>query len=85
MLYRLFTENKNYQDIRVYLDEYFPNGYTLNAVWGFWHGHREKSLIIEIDIPKNDSKIEHLCYAIKKLNQQDKILVQRIESDSKLI
>lgn len=86
MVYRLFTENRNYDQIKKLVGECF-DGFTIIKADGVWQGESEHSLIIEIDYPHKDSykKIEQLCYAIKKLNQQDKILVQRIESDSKLV
>ena len=102
MLYRLFTENKNYDQIEKLVSESF-DGFTLIKTDGIWQGESEHSLIIEIDKPNGYisesgiilqtvqdaggvvALIEQLCYAIKKLNQQDKILVQRIESDSKLV
>ena len=90
MLYRIFTENKNYDQIKELICQHF-DGCTLIKAKGVWQGKSEHSLIIEIDYikPANvidvDIKIDQLCYAIKKLNQQNKILVQRIESNSKLI
>lgn len=87
MLYRLFTENKNYDQIKKLVCDLF-DGYTIIKADGIWKGESEHSLIIEINgdvrIFANDA-IQQLCFAIKKLNQQDKILVQRIESDSKLV
>lgn len=89
MLYRLFTENKNYDQIKKLVDVFF-DGYTIIKAEGIWKGKSEHSLIIEIDNSLFNRKcdaerIDQLCYAIKKLNQQDKILVQRIESESKLV
>lgn len=98
MLYRLFTENKNYDQIKKLVGDLF-DGFTIIKADGVWQGKSEHSLIIEIDNPRMntnftniedalldvDFRINQLCYAIKKLNQQDKILVQRIESESKLV
>lgn len=85
MLYRLFTENKNYDQIKKLVNQYFP-GFTVIKVDGVWHGVAEHSLIIEIDDDNiTYTDIKGLCYNLKKLNQQDKILVQRIESESKLV
>ena len=88
MLYRLFTENRNYDQLKSLVCHYF-DGATLITAEGIWQGNSEHSLIIEIEciylchnVPE---RIERLCYDIKKLNQQDKILVQRIESDSQLV
>lgn len=85
MLYKLFTENKNYDQIKKLVGNYFKD-FTIIKAEGIWHGKSEHSLIIEISgIEYDMSRISNLCYAIKKLNQQDKILVQRIESNSKLV
>lgn len=87
MLYRLFTENKNYEQVKKLVSDLF-DGFTIIKADGIWQGESEHSLIIEIEVNSPVAfyrKIESLCYAIKKLNQQDKILVQRIESDSKLV
>lgn len=77
-LYRICTENKNYPDILDYLDEHFPDGYTIINANGAWQAVREKSLVIEI-VNSNDPHIAHLCYWLKKHNNQDAVLVQIIE------
>ena len=87
MLYRLFTENQNYEQIKKLVANEFGCA-TIFKADGLWRQKYEHSLIIEIELNNPDAdyrKIERLCYVIKKLNQQDKILVQQIESDSKLI
>lgn len=85
MLYRLFTENKNYDQIKKLVASELGCA-TIFKADGLWRQKYEHSLIIEINIPDvNYRKIEALCYAIKKLNQQDKILVQRIDCKSNLI
>lgn len=85
MLYRLFTENQNYEQVKKLVSKHFV-GATLIKAEGIWQGESEHSLIIEILADdKCEQQIRQLCYAIKKLNQQDKILVQIIECDSKLV
>lgn len=88
MLVRLLTENKNYTTVRGLIYEQFQ-GFTIIKAEGLWQGTSEHSLIIEIDLPTLDrpeqQKIEQLVYAIKQLNKQDKVLVQYIESESKLL
>jgi hypothetical protein len=89
-LYRVCTENKNYPGILNYLDEHFPDGYTVINANGAWQGIREKSLVIEI-IGKKDSvdfintSVEHLCYWLKKYNNQQAIMVQSIDVNPWLI
>lgn len=88
MLYRLFTENKNYEQIKTLVCDLF-DGATFIKAEGVWQGVSEHSLIIEIELDENrpdtKPKIKTLCFQIKKLNSQDKILVQQIKTDSKLI
>ena len=86
-LYRVCTENKNYQDITKYLDEHFPNGYTIINANGAWQGVREKSLVIEIvgNISDTDDKIQKLAYWLKKYNSQQAVLVQIIDIEDWLI
>lgn len=77
-LYRVCTENKNYPDILDYLDEHFPDGYTVIHANGVWQGKREKSLIIEI-FGGLGTDIEKLAYWLRKHNQQNAVLVQVLD------
>ena len=79
-LYRVCTENKNYPNILDYLDEHFPDGYTVIHANGAWQGQREKSLVIEIaDISVTAPHIDHLCYWLKKHNNQQAVMVQILD------
>lgn len=87
MLYRLFTQNQNYDEVKQLVCEAF-DGATIIKANGLWQGKTEHSLIIEIEVNSPVSfyrRIEQLCYAIKKLNQQNKILVQIIDCNSRLV
>ena len=86
-LYRIFTENVNYSNITDRLDIQFPDGYTITQSNGAWQGQREKSLIIEIvsDSPSIESDIGKLAYWLKKYNEQDAVLLEVIEIESRLI
>lgn len=83
MLYKICTENKNYDSIVNLVAEKFT-GFTIIKVDGHWTGGSEHSLIIEIVTPDGQGdgatrdKVEHLAYAIKKLNDQESVLVQYI-------
>lgn len=83
MLYRILTENKNHEETVRLVATYF-DGFTAIAATGYWQGKPEHSLIVEIcpDSKMGDgdarTKIEKLAYAIKKQNEQQAILVQRI-------
>ena len=83
-LYRVCTENKNYPDILDYLDQNFPDGYTVIHANGAWQGVREKSLVIEV-VQKADTNIQHLIYWLKKHNEQKAVLVQVINISSWLL
>lgn len=81
-LYRICTQNLNYPDILDYLDKHFPDGYTVLHANGAWQGVREKSLVIEI-IDNSQSNtgiidIKHLCYWLKKHNEQNAAMLQII-------
>lgn len=79
-LYRVCTKNKNYQDILNYLDKHFPDGYTIINANGAWQGVREKSLIIEIaDVTVTKPHIDHLCYFLKKHNNQQAVMIQILD------
>lgn len=88
MLIRILTENKNYGDVLKLTRERFASFTVINAE-GIWHDEREHSLIIEVDTQKHINeyreRAEKLAYAIKKLNNQDAVLVQYIELESRLI
>jgi len=86
-LHRICTENKNYEAILDRLDMQFPGGYTIINANGAWQGKREKSLIIEVvsDAPSIESDIGKLAYWLKKYNEQETVLVQVIEIDSRLL
>ena len=77
-LYRVCTENKNYNDILDYLDEHFPDGYTIINANGAWQGIREKSLIVEV-MSEHNNAIESLAYWLRKHNKQQAVLVQVID------
>ena len=85
MLHRIITENKNYDQIKKLICDSGINGATLIKADGLWQGKTEHSLIIEIDIANGDNQIESLAFQIKKLNKQDKVLVQQIHCNSVLI
>ena len=83
-LYRVCTENKNYPDILDYLDQNFPDGYTVIHANGTWQGVREKSLVIELVVDNacfrfDNSDIEHFIYWLKKHNEQDEVMLQTFD------
>lgn len=94
MLVRILTENKNYPDVLAAIDNYF-DGATVIKADGLCpqNGLRwEHTLIIELDSFGQEKpefsfsdRIKALCFDIKRLNKQDKILVQYINCNSMLI
>lgn len=86
-LYRVCTENKNYQDIANYLDEHFPDGYTIINANGAWQGVREKSLVIEImgEHDTHANNIGKFAYWLKKHNKQQAVMVQILNITEQII
>lgn len=90
MLYRLCTENVNYEATLKTVSEYF-DGFTVIEAIGFWKGGKEHTLIIEIvSLDKSGdgdmrTRIEKLCYSLKKQNSQQAVLVQRISEQHDLL
>lgn len=88
MLIRILTENKNYEDVQKLTRQFIP-AFTILKAEGCWGGAKEHSLIIEIDTMKNlneyRERADKLAYAIKKLNNQDAVLIQYIECESRLV
>lgn len=79
MLYRIFTENKNQEEIEKLCSKYFE-GYTVIKADGFWRLQKENSLIIEIVAEEIDAKISALAGDIKKNNNQETVLIQKINN-----
>jgi len=91
MIFRICTEAKNVKQILRLAGTYFQSGYTLFQGLGAWDGKEEKSLCIEIavmsasDTLRVKSKVKHLARDIKRVNQQDAVLIEEIPSANLLI
>ena len=86
-LYRIVTENKNYNDILVYLMEHKLDATIIQAN-GLWQGRAEKSIVIEIVINSPVAlyrAIENLVFWLKKHNKQEAVMLQVLDADVKLI
>lgn len=83
MLTRIFTELKNYEQVKELTAKYFESATFIKAE-GIWQGESELSLIIEIDSLRSLAYIQELCQDIKELNLQNAVLVQRIETQSEI-
>lgn len=85
MLYRIYAERKNLEQIKRIVSDQFP-GFTLIQAEGFWRLQREDSLIIEICCPKSErEQINELAAKIRDANKQESVLVQELQNDNWLI
>jgi len=78
-LYRILTENTNYDGIQSLVYLYFPEGASIYSANGLWNGKTERSLIIEVQGLNIGVKVRKLAKAIKTLNKQEAVLVQWFE------
>ena len=84
MTYRLYTENLNRLEIESKASEVFPNGFTSYEARGYWGDVGEDSLVIEV-ADAEYAKVRDLAKWIKKLNSQEAIGIQAIESAWELV
>jgi len=84
--YHLLTERFNKKGITKILDKYLPErSWNYQKAKGYWHGKKEKALIIEIMGLRNDRLINKIAHEIKVLNRQEAVLVQRIANNNWLV
>lgn len=82
-MYRILTESKNVDLVKTSLAD-LGLDYTLYSGDGSWKGHTEHSLIIELDnITKKLAK--KAAKLIKRINRQEKVLLQEIPVTSQLV
>ena len=86
MLYRILTEDKNRAGITDIVRQYFC-GFTKYAAQGVYTGITEPALIIEIDSLDCTAfdKVRLIAAEIKKLNDQECVLVQKIDCKSEFV
>ena len=93
MIIRICTEDKNYDQVRVLCSARF-DGFTIYRAAGVWKGVPELALVIEIAVIENADFISNereqylakkLAEDIKKLNAQESVLIEYIESTNVLI
>jgi truncated hemoglobin YjbI len=81
MLYRIFTEDvKENHDKLTELITQFYEGFTILKGQGYWRLQPENSLVIEIVTIDEDAKVKTLAAAIRDANNQECVLVQKIEN-----
>ena len=91
MLYRIYTENKNREQVEAIVARRF-SGFTISAATGYWQGQREDSLVIEVIPPESlrypelaGNNIQGIAEDIQALNQQESVLIQQVECESWLV
>jgi len=85
MLYRIRTEDKNLEGIQDLADGVL-DGYTILLGNGYWQGGSEKSVILEVIAEEErEDDIYWLAGAIKELNNQDAVIVERQEVQAELV
>lgn len=82
-IYKVYTENKNRKFIEKLFNEEF-SGFTIYEAIGYWQGHKEKSLVIEIISSSSAApvKLAKIAKAICGYNEQDTVLVSEQEIDA---
>jgi hypothetical protein len=82
-MYRILTESRNVDLVKTTLGN-LGLDYTLYAGNGSWRGQPENSLIIELDNITKDLA-EKAAKLIKRINSQEKILLQEIPVKSQFV
>jgi len=80
------TEDLNRDKVIKIANKYF-DGYSISkpgARAGFWKGQEEDSLLIEV-ITSAKNKVMQLANEIKKLNNQESVLVEAISNNAWLV
>ena len=84
MLYRIFTENKNYDATMKLTLAYFPKGFTVHKTEGYWEKGHEHSIVIEVAY-NNAQHVYDLAWDIMKDNEQKTVLVVAIPCETKFV
>jgi hypothetical protein len=87
MIYRIVTEDKGNDELISLLVLPHFEGFSISKQTGYYKGHKEASLVIEIDTLADDNAIGvyRLAESIKITLNQECVLVQRIQSISELV
>lgn len=82
-MYRILTEDINRSAILGLLSEDKLSA-TVYPVTGLWHGKTENSIAIELaSVPYQT--VKGLARKIKKLNSQEAVLIQTIQTEDRLV
>jgi len=83
MLYRIYTERGNWTPKVLDATSELFDGFTVMNTVGYWKKQSETSMVIEIYTPKpEDDKVAQLAKTIKRLGNQESVLVLRIQADT---
>ena len=83
-LFRIYTEDKNYERIILPLLSVSFDGFSVYKGIGYWQGQKEKSLLIEI-YTNNQNIIKAIAERIKHHNKQEAVLVTETECKIELV
>ena len=83
-LYRIYTEDKQREDIDQVLKAHGIDSYTLIPTQGYWQGAQENSLIIEIlsDLPL---PLQYIAQSIKLTLNREAVLYTAGEVEAQLV
>ncbi len=73
-MYRIVTEDKNVEGIKAALVG-FDLDFTLFRGIGSWRGKEEEGVAVELDRISRETA-EKIAYAIKRMNDQEAVLLQ---------
>lgn len=73
-LFKLYTENKNYDEVVKLARMYFPDGFTITKAEGFYDDKHEHSLVIDV-VTDRDHHVYDLAWDVMKMNDQKTVLV----------
>jgi len=82
-MYRILTESKNVALVKTGLGD-LGLDFTLYSGDGSWRGQEERSLIIELDNITRELA-EKAARLIKRINSQEKVLLQEIQVTSRFV
>lgn len=87
MLYRIYTEDRNEVQLENLVKKY-SNSFTRYKTAGFWKRKKENSVVFEFLIGNNNfgnRLMIQLGQEIKKLNNQESILVVKIHTEHEFV
>jgi len=87
MLIRIYTEDKNSEGITDLCNKYLT-GYTMYRGMGVWKGTREPALIVELidqDELRGSNLMMKLARDIKKMNEQEAVLILKSQSSEEFV